>query len=89
MWLPDTRVLLTYRTLGSMLIFQYLYINYVPEQAPAVPRLNTQGVVGSGWGMGVLEGGDCGSALCHVLHLFLELWLGGTKGHNLPPSSTE
>lgn len=84
MWLPDTQVLLTYRTVGSLLIFQYLCVNYFPEQALAVPRLNTEGVVGSGWGMAVLEGVTVG-----VHHLNLELWLGGTKGHNLLPTSTQ
>lgn len=49
-------MLLTYRTVGSMLILQHLYINYIPEQAPAVPRLNTKGVVGAGWGTGVAGG---------------------------------
>lgn len=55
MWLPDTQVLLTYRTVGSMLIFQYLYINYVPEQVLAVPRSNTEG---GAW-QGVIAGVSC------------------------------
>lgn len=49
MWLPDTQMLLTYRMVGSVLIFQYLYMNYILGCA----QIKYSGVVGSGWGMGV------------------------------------